>query len=65
MHCSLQEFVLVFALLCIAIGLAAAFPEVAFASIYFLLYPLAVLAMVSMIVGVLVLGRFLVERIRR
>jgi hypothetical protein len=51
--------------LCVTFGLVAAVPQTALAVAYTMLYPLAILCMVSLIVGLLVLGRFLVERLHR
>ncbi|MBI3836696.1 MAG: hypothetical protein HY288_02015 [Planctomycetia bacterium] len=64
MKSRLRTLLIVITLACVGFGLAAAFPYAALALIYFMLYPLAILVMVSLIVGALVLGRFLIERIR-
>jgi hypothetical protein len=50
-------------LLCAAAALVAAYPREAFGVAYSLLYPVCILVMVSLIVGVLVVGRLLIEKI--
>lgn len=61
----LRTFAITATVLCLGVGVAAVFPDAALATLYFSLYPLGVFVMVSAIVGVLVLGRFVVEKIWR
>jgi hypothetical protein len=60
---SLRTLAIAVSLLCVAFGLIAAFPELAGALIYPALYVLGIFIMVTVIVGVLVLGRFLIKKI--
>jgi uncharacterized protein YhhL (DUF1145 family) len=65
MKFSLRTLLIVITLLCVGFALVAAFPEVAISLIYPLLYPVAILVMVSLIVGILVAGQLLIEKCRK
>jgi hypothetical protein len=65
MQFQLRTLLITVTLLCVGFGSVAAFPEVAIPVIYPLLYPLAIFAMVSLSVGLLVFGEFLIRKCRK